>query len=167
MSSPCASNREQAPVVTVCSSSGRAISPSLHQVEILAEVLSLKTRRLAAIVIGSKIFKALDLSGKETTAERTVRDEANAKLPARGQNSVFWIARPQRVHSDCSAVNGMDLGSTPRRVSGPGLFGQADVPDLPFLHQFRHRSDFGLFDRSITIHAMQVIKIDVINPQSL
>jgi len=66
-----------------------------NQVQILLKILALKTRRETAVVIRSKIFKVLDLAGKETTAERAVGNECDAEFAGRRQE-----------YSVCSAAIG-------------------------------------------------------------
>jgi hypothetical protein len=49
------------------------------QLEILVEVLTLKSRVLSPEIVGGEIIDALDLSGEESAAERAVRDEPDVE----------------------------------------------------------------------------------------
>src|SRR5437870_5762795 len=62
-----------------------------HEIEILLEILSLETRRGAAEIFGTKVFKALYLPGKKASAERTVSNKADAQLPAGGNHVGFVV----------------------------------------------------------------------------
>src|SRR5882724_7301046 len=67
----------------------------LYEIKVLLKIISLKTRRKAAIVIYRQIFKALKLAGQKATPQRTVGDKSNSQLPASRKNFAFGVARPQ------------------------------------------------------------------------
>jgi hypothetical protein len=66
----------------------------LNEINILLEVISLKSSNAAAEVIGREIFETLDLSGKKAAAKRTVGNKPNAQFAACGQNFIFGITGP-------------------------------------------------------------------------
>ena len=129
----------------------------MDEVEIFLEVLSLKARRVATVIVSGEIFVALELSRKKSAAERAVSDEADAELAAGFEDSVgFRIARPERIFG-LQGGDGMNFDGTPKSV-GTGL-GQAEVADLSIFYELRHRSH-RVFDGRIGIDAMLVIKVD-------
>src|SRR2546421_2752968 len=69
----------------------------IDECQVAAEVLALKARGAAAIVIGREIVRALDGAGEEAASERAVRHETDAETPAGLEHVVLGIARPQRV----------------------------------------------------------------------
>src|SRR5205809_5084535 len=64
-----------------------------HQIKILLEILSLKPRRLAPVIIFRQIFESFELPGQKSATERAVRDKSNSKLSASSENLVLWIDR--------------------------------------------------------------------------
>jgi hypothetical protein len=61
------------------------------------EILTLKPRRNAAIVIWSEMVEFLDLASQEATAKRAIGHECNAQFASCGKNLIFGIARPKRI----------------------------------------------------------------------
>ena len=133
------------------------------QVEILLEVLSLKARRVAAVVVGGEIFEALELSGEESAAERAIGDEADAELAAGVEDSVeFGVACPERIFS-LQRGDGMDLHRATKSV-GAG-FGEAEVTDFAFVNEFGHGSD-GVFDGRVGVDAVLIVKVDGLDAEA-
>ncbi len=87
-----------------------------QQIQILLEVLALKARGGAAVVVGSEVFEAFELAGEKSAAEWTVGDEADAEFAAGGENFVLGIARPQGVFG-LQCGDGMNFDAR-RRVAG-------------------------------------------------
>src|SRR4029453_16583344 len=105
---------------------------ALDQRQVLAEILALEARREAAIVVGGEILEALNPTAKEAAAERTVGDEADAELAARGEDAVLRIAAPQRVLALQRRDRMHGAGALQRVDAG---LGQSQVTDLPLLHE--------------------------------
>jgi hypothetical protein len=53
---------------------------------------------LAEVVVG-EVVRAGDLPGQEASAERAIRDEADAEFADKGQQLVLGIAGPETVFS--------------------------------------------------------------------
>ena len=73
-------------------------------------------------------------------------------------------SRSQSEYSDCSAAIGWTAWAR-RIVSGAGL-GQADVADLPLLHQLGHAAD-RLLDRRVGIDPVLVEEVDRVDAEPL
>src|SRR3954471_14803907 len=101
---------------------------SLHELQVLLEVLSLEPRPLATPVVLWQILEAAQLAGEEAAAERAVRDEADAQFPDGGDELVLGVAAPQRV----LGLQGGDRVYGMRPADGRGRrLGQAEVTHLP------------------------------------
>src|SRR5205807_1630480 len=60
----------------------RQLPHLIDECQVAAEVLTLKARGAAAVVIGREVLETLDGAGEEASPQRTVRDEADAETPA-------------------------------------------------------------------------------------
>src|SRR5205823_9238889 len=87
-----------------------------HQIKILLEILSLKPRRLAPVIIFRQVFESFELTGKKSTTQRTVRNEPNSQLSAGGENLVLEIARPGEMFA-LPGRDGMNLHSQSQSLS--------------------------------------------------
>src|SRR5438105_7072313 len=125
-----------------------------HQIKILLEILSLKPRRLAPVIIFRQIFESFELPGQKSATERAVRDKSNSKLSASSENLVLWIARPERVLG-LQGSDGMNLHSSSQCLRS--RFREPDMADFAFLHELRHCA-YGLFNWRIRIDAMLVVQ---------
>src|SRR6266853_301875 len=134
-----------------------------HQIKVLLEVISLEARRYAPEIIWRQIFKAFELSGKEATSERAVRDEADAEFAYGRQDLVFRITLPQRVFS-LQRRDGMHFMSA---ANGSGRrLGKPEVTHFAGAHQFGHGAN-GIFNGNGFVNAMLVIKVDHVGPEPL
>ncbi len=100
---------------------------------------------------------------QEAAAERAVGDEADAQFLRGGEHPGLHVAGPEGVF----ALQGGDRVDCvgPSQFAGRG-FGNPDGSDLPFrldLAELAHR----LLDRDLRVDAMQVVEVDVIQPQPL
>ena len=141
----------------------RERSHLIDQRQIAREVLALKARVGAPIVIGREIIGALDGTGEKAAAQRTVGDQADAEALAGFQYAVLGIARPQRV----LALQRRDAMHAVRALER--LRGNLREPEVAYLaraHQLRHGAH-GVLDRHVRIHAMQVIQVDVSDLETL
>src|SRR5262249_51342199 len=107
--------------------------------------------------------EAFDLAAEEAAAERAVGDEADAELAAGGEDAVFRIAAPQRVLA-LQRRDRMDLAGAAHGLDA--RFGEAEIADLSFLHELRHRAD-RVLDRRLWIDAVLVIEIDHVDAEAL
>ena len=129
----------------------------VNEVEILLEIFALEAGRVSAVIVGSEIFKALDLSGEESAAERTVGDEADAEFAAGVEHAIgFGIACPERVFG-LQRGDGMDFHGAAKSFRAG--FGETEEADLAFADEFGHRSD-RVFDGGIGIDAVLVVEVD-------
>src|SRR5712692_7406312 len=87
------------------------------KIEILLEVLPLKTRMVLAPIVLGNVFRSLDLAREEAAAERTVGDEADAELANGWQDLVLDVAGPQRVFR-LQCGDGMYRVSAAQRLGG-------------------------------------------------
>ena len=95
MSSPCASTQASAScggttLVLLCD-----LFDPRDQLEILLEVLTLKSRVLSPEIVSGEIINVLDLSGQESASERTVGDETDIEKAQRIEQTVLGIAGPE------------------------------------------------------------------------
>src|SRR4051794_26446757 len=58
---------------------GSKLGDAADELEVALEVVSLKTRRLAPVVVGGEVLEALELASQETAPERSVGQEADAE----------------------------------------------------------------------------------------
>jgi len=135
---------------------------AMHEVEILLEIFSLKTRSVAAVVVSGEIVEAAELAGEESAAERAVGDEADAEIAAGGEDFVLGIARPEGVFG-LQRGDGMNLCGAAKSF-GAGL-GESDMTDLAFLDELRHGVD-GFFDGRVGVDAVLVVEVDVIDAET-
>src|SRR4029453_8859028 len=75
----------------------RDLPDALDEAHVLSEVLLAEARELPAPVVLGQVFRLLEVARQEAAPERAVGDEADAQLPARGQNLRLHVARPERV----------------------------------------------------------------------
>ncbi len=123
------------------------------------EILSLKPRRVPAIIIFFQIFEPLDLTGQEASSQWTVRHKTDSQLPAGRKYFILHIPAPKRVLR-LQYSNRMDgKGST---KGAGGSFGHADVADFTFADEIPHSSD-RFFNRSVRIDSMLIVQINMIN----
>jgi hypothetical protein len=131
----------------------------LDEIQIELEILSLKTRRVAAVVVGGKVFKASGtVPVRKPRPKRAVRDEADTEFAASGQNLWFGIARPERIFA-LQGGDGMDVrwrcGESSCAASE-----RSEIADLAFLYKLGH-GGHRLFDGRIGIDAVLVVEIDI------
>src|SRR5207245_9908487 len=65
------------------------------EVQVLREVRALEARVVAAPIILRQVVERFEPPGEEPAPQRAVRHESDAQLPARRQNLVLGIPRPQ------------------------------------------------------------------------
>src|SRR5712675_508473 len=65
------------------------------QLEVLLEVLALKTRVLSPEIVLREIVDFLDLPREKSTAKGTVGDKADIQQPQCVEQSILGIARPE------------------------------------------------------------------------
>src|SRR5207302_8238876 len=106
--------------------------------------------------------EALDPSGEEAAAERTVGDEADPELAAGRQDLLLRVAAPQRVFALQRRDRVDRVRATDRRRR---CLGQAEKPHLALLHEVRHGA-YGLLDRRRRIDAVLVVEIDHADAQA-
>ena len=85
------------------------------ELDVLAEILTLKSRAVAPVVVFRQVVEFPDLAGQEAAAKRRLRHETNTEFAARREDIIiFDIARPHAVFALQSSdrVNGR---STPER----------------------------------------------------
>src|SRR5436309_651593 len=140
----------------------RQLLDARHQLEVLREVLTLKAGIAAPPVVRGEVLVAPYLAREEAAPQRAVGDEADAQLPARGQNLVLRVATPERVLR-LERADGVRSVCTPDRYGG-GLR-EAEIADLTGAHQLRHRAD-RLLDRHARVHAVLVVEVDVSHAES-
>src|SRR5512135_3387715 len=134
---------------------------SIHELQVLLEVLSLEPRPLATPVVRWQILEAAQLAGEEAAAKRAVRDEADAQFPDGREQLVLRDAAPQRI----LGLQGGNRVYRVRPADGRGhRLGQAEVTHLPLPYQFRHGTD-GLFNGDVRIDTVLVVEVDVVDPQ--
>ena len=105
-----------------------------------------------------------DLAGQEATAERAVRDPADAQLPYGRQDAVvLGLAGPQRVLG-LQRRDRVD-GVRPADSAGRGL-GEPEVAHLAGSHQLGHRAD-GVLDRRGLVDPVLVVEVDVVDAEAL
>ena len=88
--------------------------------------------------------------------------EADAQLAAYRQHRFLRLAKPHRVLT-LKRRNRVHGVRTPQRLGA--ALRQADVADLPGLHELRQRAD-GFLDRHRAVDAMQIEEIDPIGLKS-
>src|SRR5439155_249817 len=113
-------------------------------------------------VVRGEVLVAPYLAREEAAPQRAVGDEADAQLPAHGQNLVLRVATPERVLR-LERADGVRSVCTPDRYGG-GLR-EAEIADLTGAHQLRHRAD-RLLDRHAPVHAVLVVEVDVSHAES-
>src|SRR5581483_4740409 len=97
------------------------------ELEVLREVLALETGRLAAKIVRSEIFEALDFARQKAATERTVGDESDAELPAGRERSILRIPGPEGIFG-LERRDGMHGARAAHRL-GPG-FGKTEEAHL-------------------------------------
>src|SRR5262249_10526388 len=132
-----------------------------EEFEIVSKIFTLKARMVASEICGGQVVGALDLSAEEAAADGTISDETDSKFSYRRQNSGFNLTLPQRIlHLNrAERMNGMGATNGCR-----GCFGKSDVADFPLSHEIRHRANC-IFDGSVRIDAVLIVKIDVIGSE--
>src|SRR5260370_15158211 len=68
---------------------------SLHEIEIALKIIALKSWRRAPEIVFLQILRLFDFAGQKSAAQRTVRHEADAKLPANTKHFLLGVARPE------------------------------------------------------------------------
>src|SRR6516165_7537997 len=134
---------------------------SIHEFQVLLEVLALEPWSMTTPVVRGEILEAAQLAGEEAAAERAVRDEADAQFPDSWEQLVLRVATPQRIL-------GLKCGYRVYRVRPADgrrrRLAQTQVTHLPLPYKLRHRAD-GLFNGDLWIDAVLVVEVDVIDSQ--
>lgn len=65
--------------------------------KILVEVLSLEPRIMTAVIIRRQVIEALDLTGQEAAAQRTVRNKSDTQFLDQRQDFILHLSAPQGV----------------------------------------------------------------------
>ena len=142
---------------------GGKVVDAVGEMQVLLERVLLEARIRAPPVVLGQVGHRADLPREEAATQRRVRDQTDAELPQRVEDTGLGVARPQRI----LALHGRDRMG---RVRPPDrlrrCFGQAEVAHLPLLDQLGHRAD-RLLDRHARIDAMLVEEVDVPDPETL
>src|ERR1051325_148024 len=112
----------------------------LHRVgerQIALEVLALKARIVAAVIVRREVLGLLEPAAQESAPQRAVGDETDPQLAAGREDLLLGVSRPQRVL-------GLQCGDRMRRMRladglGSGL-GGTEEKDIPRLDQDRNRA---------------------------
>ena len=135
----------------------------LHQSQVFAEVLTLKTRVGASEVVCGKVIRAFQGTGQKASPQRAVWHEGNAQALTGGQTAVFFlVTAPQRVLT-LQCADGVHLVCPFK--GGRRSFAQAQITHLACLDQIRHRTH-GLFYRHVRVHAVLVVQVEGVDPKT-
>jgi hypothetical protein len=137
---------------------GSNLFDDFDELKVVLEVFALESRVLPAPVGFIKVTQTLNPSREKPSADGTLCHEANPEFAERREHLFFSASFPKRI----LRLNGGDWMHSMCAANGSGTdFREANLAHFAFSNEISKRA-CGVFNGSIGIQAMLIVKVDVI-----